>query len=104
MKNIEIGNRVKVLRKDKGMSREQLAACAKISAKFIYDIEHGVKGMSAETLCKIAKALGQSCDFIINGEEAEDNCRVKVMNIIENYDEKQMKALLHLLQAAVDIR
>lgn len=102
MKNIEIGNRVKTLRIDKGMSREQLAERAKISSKFIYDIEHGVKGMSADTLSKLAKALGQSCDFLVNGEQ-EDDSRKKVMNIIDNYDDKQMTALLHLLQAVVDI-
>jgi len=59
--------------------------------------------MSADTLCKISRALGQSCDFLAYGEMEEHNSRNKVMDIIENYDDKQMTALLHLLQAAADI-
>lgn len=103
MKNIEIANRVKALRIENGWSREQLAERAKVSAKFLYDIEHGTRGMSAESLCKISRALGQSCDFLIYGEKEEHNSRNKVMDIIEDYDDRQMTALLHLLQAAADI-
>lgn len=103
MKNAEIGNRLKNLRINSDMSREQLAERAGVSAKFVYDIERGVKGMSAETLGRLAKALGQTCDFLIRGVGDETDSRQKVMNIIEQYDDRQITALLHLLQAVEDI-
>ncbi|MCL2773283.1 MAG: helix-turn-helix domain-containing protein [Oscillospiraceae bacterium] len=36
-----------------------------VSDKFIYDIEVGNKGMSAETLFKLAFALGLSIDVLL---------------------------------------
>lgn len=103
MRNVEIGNRMRQVRKSHNMSREQLAERAGVSSKFIYEIERGMKGMSAETVSKIAKALGETCDFLINGQDEEGDSREKVLNIIEQYDDKQVTALLHLLQAADDI-
>lgn len=103
MRNAEIGSRMKQVRKNHNMSREQLAEQAGVSSKFIYEIERGMKGMSAETLSKIAKALGETCDFLINGQDEEGDSREKVLKIIEQYDDKQVTALLHLLQAADDI-
>jgi transcriptional regulator with XRE-family HTH domain len=35
----------------------------------LYDIEVGNKGMSAETLCKIAQALNVSTDWILMGDK-----------------------------------
>lgn len=103
MRDVEIGNRIKKIRINKGMSREQLAKRAGVSSKFVYEIERGMKGMSAETLSKIAKALGESCDFLVYGEEKEEDNREKVLKIIEQFDDKQVTALLHLLQAVDDI-
>lgn len=40
---------------------------ASISPKFLYEIEMGNKGFSAQTLSMIAKSLGVSCDYILFG-------------------------------------
>jgi len=62
----EIGDRIKQKRLDMQYTREKLANIAGISDKFLYDIEIGNKGMSAETLYKISKALDISADWILN--------------------------------------
>ena len=49
---------------NKEMTREQLAANADITTKFLYEVENGKKGLSATTLLKIANALSCSCDYI----------------------------------------
>lgn len=41
--NIEIGKRIKKLRLQKEYTREYLAECADISAKFLYEVESGKK-------------------------------------------------------------
>lgn len=64
---IEVGGRVKEKRLEQKLTRDKLAHMASISNKFLYDIEMGKKGMSAETLWKIAKALEVSTDWLSEG-------------------------------------
>ena len=45
-----------------------LAEDAEISSKFLYEVEKGRKGLSAESLLKISKTLSCSCDYILTGE------------------------------------
>ena len=66
---VEIGKRIKEERLKAGLTREKLANMSHISDKFLYDIEVGNKGMSAETLHKITKALGVSADRLLNSSD-----------------------------------
>ena len=45
----EIGARIRALREDDGLTRDRLAERVGISSKFLYEIEMGKKGFSAET-------------------------------------------------------
>lgn len=65
---IEAGNRIRLLREAKKLSREQLAELVEISPKFLYEIETGKKGFSAYTLYKIADILGVSADYVLTGK------------------------------------
>lgn len=65
MSNIEVGARIRELREIQNYTREGLAEKVDISAKFLYEIEMGKKGFSADTLCRISKALSVSCDYIM---------------------------------------
>ena len=66
-KNIEVGQRITELRKKRGYTREKLAEFADISVQFLADIEKGRKGMTVNTLRKIAATLNVSTDYIVNG-------------------------------------
>lgn len=46
----DAGNRIRYLRERQHYTREQLAEMADISPKFLYEIESGQKGFSADTL------------------------------------------------------
>ena len=46
----DAGNRIRYLREKQHYTREQLAEMADISPKFLYEIESGQKGFSADTL------------------------------------------------------
>ena len=65
----EIGGRIRQQRESIGLSREQFAEKIDITPKFCSDIELGIKGMSVSTLCKIAKTLHLSTDYILFGSE-----------------------------------
>lgn len=63
---VGVGSRIKERRLALKLTRDRLAHMACISDKFLYDIEVGNKGMSAETLHKIAKALDVSADWLLD--------------------------------------
>jgi len=65
----DIGSRIKEKRLALKLTREKLAHMAKISDKFLYEIELGKKGMSAETLYKIAKALDVTTDWLFGDKK-----------------------------------
>ena len=60
-----VGSKIKQQRLERKITREQLARLADISDKFLYDIEVGNKGMSADTLYRIGIALGVSIDWLL---------------------------------------
>ena len=64
----EIGKRIRKQREYLGYTREVFAEKLDITPKFCSDIELGVKGMSVNTLCRIAEELNLSCDYILYGD------------------------------------
>lgn len=63
----EIGARIRTLRESDGLSRDKLAERVEISSKFLYEIEMGKKGFSAETLRRLSLALNISSDYLLSG-------------------------------------
>ena len=63
------GKRIRELRLHKKYTREQLAEMAGISPKFLYEIETGRKGYSADTLYRISRSLKISTEFILSGKD-----------------------------------
>ena len=61
MTHLELGERILELRKANNFTRDQLASKTGLSSKFLYEIERGKKGLSVESLIKIADAL--SCSY-----------------------------------------
>ena len=54
--NKKLGLKIKKLRERRKLTREKLGEMAEISDRFIYDIETGLKGISAETLYNLSRA------------------------------------------------
>ncbi len=64
---VAIGARIRKQRELFGYTREVFAEKLDVTPKFCADIELGVKGMSVQTLCKIADILKLSSDYILFG-------------------------------------
>ena len=94
----EIGNRIKELREVHNFTREELAEKAEISSKFLYEVEKGRKGLSADTLMKISKTLSCSCDYILTGNIAVDKTTDKLHILLEGFDAKQKEQALNVLE------
>ena len=69
--NSAIGRRLRCRREELALTREKLAECAEISVQFLADIETGRKGMTVQTLRKLALALHCSADDLVFGAEPE---------------------------------
>lgn len=55
---VEIGKRIRAIRKSQGLSQEQLANDASLDRSYMGGIERGEHNFNVMTLIKIAKTLG----------------------------------------------
>ena len=78
--NLEIGQRVRLIREAQKKTREQIAEIAEISPHFLFEIETGRKTMKAKTIINLAKALNVSTDFILTGNTTP---LAKIVNNLE---------------------
>lgn len=93
MSNIEVGARIRKLREDQNYTRECLAEKVNISAKFLYEIEMGKKGFSADTLCRISRALSVSCDYIMLGENSGFDGKKEIVCVVEKIEPRQTRKI-----------
>lgn len=103
MVNKEVGQRIMDLRYMNHYSREELAEMISISEKFLFEIENGRKGFSANTLTKISNALGVSCDYILFGKQNESIASEKTIAIIEQFDADQRSKLQSILLSILEL-
>ena len=93
----EIGNRIKALREVRGYTREELAEKAEISSKFLYEVEKGRKGLSADTLLKISRTLSCSCDYILTGETFIKNDDEQLTQLLQRFNDKDREYAVKVL-------
>lgn len=102
----EIGKRIRQIREEKEMTRDQLAANAEITSKFLYELENGKKGLSAITLLKVANALSCSCDYILLGVKSRDGSygsETFDTQLLKGFNEKQCKIISEILQLLLEL-
>lgn len=92
MTHMEIGERVRQLRKMKNYSREAFAEKLGLSSKFVYEIESGKKGFSADTLLRMSDVLSVSCDYILGN----DTSKMLVCNEHAGISNNEITELLYL--------
>ncbi|MCD8039206.1 MAG: helix-turn-helix domain-containing protein [Lachnospiraceae bacterium] len=99
----EAGKRIRKLRITKRYTRKRLAQEANISTKFIYEIETGKKGFTAEVLYRLSEALEVRCDYILAGKTDEDAGDIYISKLLSQYDEQQKVHLLRILELINEI-
>ncbi|HMU11081.1 MAG TPA: helix-turn-helix transcriptional regulator [Ferruginibacter sp.] len=66
---LKIGQRIKVLRKEIGLSQEALAYKAEVDRTYVTDVENGRRNVSVEILEKIIIALNISVKDFFDSKE-----------------------------------
>ncbi len=66
---LKIGQRIRVLRKDIGLSQEALALKAEVDRTYVTDVENGRRNVSVEILERLIKALNVSIAEFFKAKE-----------------------------------
>lgn len=98
----DIGEIIRILRTERGMSREELAERVGISHSHLNKVEADIKRPSILTYQKIMDVL--KADISIQNEEKTEKgkCVAKAMDILMNRSEKEVEYLVKMLQCAAD--
>ena len=81
------GQRIKVLRKQRGLTQQQMAAALHINIDHLSRIELGKRGISVDLLFDMADLLNVSADFLAKGtSQAEHHAKMLVAQIRELLD------------------
>ena len=64
---IAVGQRIRAVRKSKGLTMEQAAEAAETSIQFLSQVEKGEQSMTIKKFSKLAAALGVSSDYLLYG-------------------------------------
>lgn len=101
--NAEIGNRIRLIRKDCGFTQEQLAECAEISVDFLGLVETGRSSMKVKNLAKIASVLNVTTDYLIFGTTPyKENVKINTMlSVVPDSKRKQVERLIALFLNAL---
>ena len=79
----EIGQRIRVLRKEKRLSQLELANRLDINIDHLSRIENGNKGMSLDLLTEFSKYFSVSTDYILFGKKQNTEEIKEMISIIQ---------------------
>jgi len=103
-----LGERIRKIRREKDWSQTELAERAYIHRKMVCRYETGVSTPSAESLRKIAAALGVTTDFLLTdpverlpGVKIDDDELLGYMEEIKKMGDLQKMVLKELIKAMI---
>lgn len=87
---VEIGKRIRVKRKEFGLTQEKLSEILDISPSYVSEIERGTSISSLSTISKISQTLDLSLDYLIYGvnQTSVDNTFSEILKSIPKKDQK----------------
>jgi transcriptional regulator with XRE-family HTH domain len=98
-----LGKRIREIRKSQGISQEQLAERAGISAQYVSNIERGKENPTLDLLLRLAEALrvslGQMCDFETVEDMNQRKMRSSIGAILKKADPDRLRLALKLLRS-----
>lgn len=92
-----IGSRIRELRELHRYTREKFAEIVDISPKIPSGLFQFHRGISADTLYRIAKGFSVSCEYILTGDRGMSGNGVSLENL-RLFDESQMKRIDQILK------
>ena len=96
---VRLGNKLKNVRKTRGLTQEELSALSGVSTRHISKIEKGVMNPSYEILTHIAAALGMTPDYFFASDNDEDENNIQLLiSLYKGCPKPYRKLLLSTMQ------
>lgn len=97
-----VGGRIKEIRKDRGLSQDQLGEKSGFHFSYIGGVERGERNVSLENLAKIAEALNVSLAqlFLFSRGESNDEKEIvlsEVIGLLQNQDVTNIRMARNVL-------
>ena len=108
--NKDIGERIKTLRLERGLTQVQLGQRLDMTQPNLSAIERGARGVTVHQIVRIAKALGASTDEILLAEKAPapgQRAKRKLLQrlqLVQDLPKGDQKILLQILDGMVSHR
>ena len=105
----KFGEKVRVLRKAKGLTQEQLGRQAKLHHTYIGAIERAECNLSMDNIEKIAKALGIDTAELftfssrLTAVSAVDRMLIEISGALKNSDEKSLAHVQAIIREALEL-
>ncbi len=80
---VDIGNRISNRRRAMGYTQEQVADMMEVSIQMISNLERGNKAIRIDNLLKLCQILQVSTDYILTGEQSENELSKKIAKLSE---------------------
>lgn len=94
---VEIGKRIKIKRKEIGITQEKLSEILDVSPSYVSEIERGTSISSLSTITKISQTLDLSLDYLIYGIN-QTNSDTTFSEILKSIPQKDHKLYINLCQ------
>ena len=97
---MEIGARIRALRKSRDMTQKELAACLGISVKHASSVERGVSMLPLHRLLQLSELLDCSMDYLLRGRTApgvDSFLPAAILSVMASEDQRAKEVLTHYL-------
>lgn len=95
----QVGKRLRRIRTQLELTREQFAEQVSISPQFLAEIENGKKGMSADTLFKICTRFDLSADYLLLGKISSTELLDPIQQSLSNFSEPYIELTQDIIKA-----
>lgn len=95
--DIDIGERLRGIRENMKMSREEFSEKIDITDSFLGQIERGERSLSVKTLKKVIRYTGVSADYLLFGVNNNNSTIHKINKLLSSNSETTSDFIYHII-------
>lgn len=95
---IAMGQRIRLQRKKRKFTQENMAEFLDISVKHYSEVERGITGLSVEKLIELSNIFGTSLDYLVKGVDTTTPIPSPLVALYTQCPSEKLPHLMNLLQ------
>ncbi len=96
-----LGNRIRAVRKTRGLSQESLGERAGLSGKFVGEVERGEKSISVDSLARVADALDVGLEELVQSPVVPNPDAQRIYALVLTTPRSRLRKAYAVLRAAL---